>query len=274
MTVTRTTLKTIEEKDKLTETDVEIRQAKLASAFRDLMTKGQSYKRSNDYREEFYKKVIKMAGEVSFCGFPLFFGEDDGFSKFMEGIQQVRLKVPNEFAPYVSKDLMGVDDAGKLLTEFVDPHNFLDRDIGRPRRPLVIFSFDEAHILTDNPPQKTRSTSHWTLFSELRRILRETSDHAIFFLFLSTAGRFHLFSPEIRSDPSRRIQSSSLSTLDPITEVTFDDLAYDAPEKKIILARVVKMDWMCHLGRPLYVLFSYPFSEQLASHLEQIRVHL
>jgi len=192
----------------------------------------------------------------------------------MEGIQQVRTDVPTEFAPYVSKDLEGVDDAGKLLTEFVDPHHLLDRDAGGPQRPLVIFSFDEAHTLTDNPPQKTRSTSHWTLFSELRRILRETSNHAIFFLFLSTAGRFHLFSPEIRSDPSRRIQNSTLSTLDPITEVSFDDLAYDAPEKEIMLARVVKMDWICHLGRPLYVFFSYPFGEQLTSHLDQVRVHL
>ena len=78
LTVTRTKLKTIrvddptEEKDKLTETDVEIRQAKLASAFRDLMTKGQSYKRPNDYRVDFYKEVIRVASEVSFCGFPHF----------------------------------------------------------------------------------------------------------------------------------------------------------------------------------------------------------
>jgi len=148
----------------------------------------------------------------------------------------------------------------------------LDRDVGRRRRPLVIFSFNEAHILTGNP-QKTRSASHWSLFSELRRILREISDHAIF-LFLSTAERCHLFSPEIRSDFSKRIQNSGLSTLDPITEVSLDDLAHDAPEKDIMLTRVVEMDWMYHLGRPLYVPFSYPFSEQLTSHLEQVRVHL
>ncbi len=62
----------------------------------------------------------------------LIFGEDDGFLKFVEG---VRTKVPYEFAPFVSKDRKGVDDAGRLLTEFVDPHNLLDRDVGRPRRP-------------------------------------------------------------------------------------------------------------------------------------------
>lgn len=31
---------------------------------------------------------------------------------------------------------------------------------------------------------------------------------------------------------------------------------------------------MCHLGRPLYAIFGYHFSEQLTSHLEQVRVHL
>jgi len=36
------------------------------------MTKGQSYKRANDYRVGFYKKVIQMAGEVSFYGLPHF----------------------------------------------------------------------------------------------------------------------------------------------------------------------------------------------------------
>ncbi len=37
-----------------------------------------------------------------------------------------------------------------------------------------------------------------------------------------------------------------------------------------MLDRVVEMDWLCHLGRPLYVLFGYwyPFSEQLTSHLD------
>jgi hypothetical protein len=243
------------------------------------MTKGQSFQGPNAYREGFYKKVTQLADEVSFRGLP-HFGEVDGFPKFMEGSKQINGPKdtkgplqPKEFYPFVSKDGHGIEDAGNLLAQFVDPDNFLDRDKKLPRRPLVIFAFDEAHILTDNPPIKNRATK-WNLFSELRRILRQTSDQAIFSLFLSTAGRFNLFSPEISSDPSRRIQESSLSTLNPITEISFDDLAYDAPEDKIMLEQVVEMDWMCHLGRPLYVLFGYHFSEQLTSHLEQVRVHL
>ena len=182
-------------------------------------------------------------------------------------------KQPKAFDTYVSEDGDGIEEAGKLLAQFVDSGNFLDHDKELPRQPLVIFAFDEAHILTDNPPIANRATN-WNLFSELRRILREISDLPFFSLFLSTAGRFNLFFPEISSDPSRRIQDSTLSTLDPITEISFDDLAYDAPEFKIMLKRVVEMDWMCHLGRPLYALFSYHFNEWLTSHLEQVCVHL
>ena len=279
LTVTRIALKTIDseiEKGEIADTEdgVKLRQEKLASAFRDRMTEGQSYKGPNAYRKGFYKKVTQVADEVSFREFP-HFGVDDSFPKFMEGSRQIYdPKEPKEYHPYVSKDGFGIDKAGESLAGFVDPHNLLDRDEGLPRRrPLIILAFDEAHILTDNPPILNRTTN-WNLFSELRRILRQTSDYAIFSLFLSTAGRFDLFSPEIRSDPSKRIQDSSLLTLDPITEISFDDLAYDAPEDKIMLGQVVEMDWMCHLGRPLYALFGYHFSEQLTSHLEQVRVHL
>ena len=161
---------------------------------------------------------------------------------------------------YVSKDLEGLKGAAKKLAKFVDPLNKLDR-IDGSRRPLVIFTFDEAHILTDNPPKK-----RWNLFLELRRILRQISSQAIFSLFLSTAGRFHLFFPEIRSDPSNRVRDSSCRTLDPITEISFDDMAYAAPPEVVTLDYVVQIDWMSHLGRPLYVHFGYYFNEQLTSH--------
>jgi len=51
---------------------VESRQAILASTFRDLMTKGQSYKGPNDYREGFYNQVTQLADMVSSCDFSPF----------------------------------------------------------------------------------------------------------------------------------------------------------------------------------------------------------
>ena len=281
LTVTRTMLEAIDHPSEKVEriktgAGVESRQMILATTFRDLMTKGQSYEGPNDYRERFYNQVTQLADMVSSCDFP-HSSEDDDVSKFMEGIQQTNnlgfSKEPEEFHPWVSKDREGVKDAGKHLAQFVDPNNLLDCVQGQPRRPLVIVAFDEAHILTDNPPIANRTTM-WNLFSELRRILRQTSDQAIFSLFLSTAGRFNLFSPDIRSDPSRRIRNFSLGPLDPITETSFDNLAYDAPEGEVMLSRVVDMDWMCHLGRPLYVFFNYRFNEQLTSRLEQVRGYL
>jgi hypothetical protein len=131
----------------------------------------------------------------------------------------------------------------------------LDPDQG-PRWPLVILAFDESHILTDNPTNWS-----WTLFSELRRTLREIVDRPIFSLFLSTAGSFHLFSPEIKEDNSGRVTNGLLCPLNPISETSFDDLAFAAQEGTVSLDRVVQMDWMSHLGRPLWVHFPSAFRE-------------
>jgi hypothetical protein len=190
---------------------------------------------------------------------------EDNPVKVMEGIQTTAEEPKVKPVQYVSKDRKGLDDAGTHLAKFIDPFNKLDRVQGS-RRPLVIFAFDEAHILTDNPHKEFKMD--WNLFSELRRILRQISGHAIFSVFLSTAGRFHLFSPETHSDPSSRVRDASERTLDPITEISFDDLAHPARANTVSLGQVVQMDWISHLGRPLYVHLGYPSSEQLTSHLE------
>jgi hypothetical protein len=81
----------------------------------------------------------------------------------------------------------------------------------------------------------------------------------VFSLFLLTAGRFHLFSLEIRSDPSKWITNKDLAPLPPIMEVSFDDLVFIAKEYVVKLDQVVQIDWMSHLGRPLYVHLSRSF---------------
>jgi hypothetical protein len=84
LTATHTALEAIDsesKKGKITKAkDVELRQAKLADAFRDRMTEGQSYQGPNAYRKGFYEKVTQLADEVSFRELPRF-GEDDIFSK-------------------------------------------------------------------------------------------------------------------------------------------------------------------------------------------------
>ena len=120
------------------------------------------------------------------------------------------------------------------------------------RWPLVLLSFDEPHVLTHGA-----KVGEWSLFTELRRILQRL-DHphiSIFSLFLSTAGNFRFLSPDIKFDPSSRVVNESLRPFHPITDISFDCLAYSAIEDKVSLFRVVQMDWIAHLGRPLYVSF-------------------
>jgi hypothetical protein len=98
---------------------------------------------------------------------------------------------------------------------------------------------------------------NWSLFSELRRTLRGMVYDPIFSLFLTTAGRFQLFSPEIQSDPSNRVINNDLIPLPPISEASFDNLALPARESMVTLHRVTQMDWIARLGRPLCVDYTY-----------------
>jgi hypothetical protein len=129
-------------------------------------------------------------------------------------------------------DGRGLQKAGESLTQFIDEHALLDSDKG-PRRPLVIIAFDEADTLTDNPQEQ----EDWNLFTELRRVLRQIKHLQIFSLFISTAGRFD----KISHPPYA------------ISEISFDDLAHPALKDTVTMQKVVEIDWIVHLGRPLYV---------------------
>jgi hypothetical protein len=186
----------------------------------------------------------------------------------VERYQQVEVdeKEPErENRRYVSEG-KGLQEAGEDLCRFIDEHRLSDSKKG-PRRPLVILAFDEADTLTDNPPDK----KNWNLFSELRRVLRQIQHLQIFSLFLSTAGRFDKFSPDVHSDPSARAREPEFRDfrpLDPISEISFDDIAYPAPKDTVTINKVVGIKWMSHLGRPLYVHPSYLFRELPSYRLE------
>ncbi|KAI0250558.1 hypothetical protein BJV78DRAFT_1218537 [Lactifluus subvellereus] len=206
---------------------VKVRQGKLAGAFHECMTAGQSFQSPNSYRQTFFEEVIDRATE---------FTRD---TVRVLGLREQSLPGYQHRGERVTK-------AGIKLSRFVDPKGLLDSAEG-PRHPLVILAFDESHTLTDTPRGKS-----WTVFSELHWVLGQLVDLPIFSLFLSTAGKFQLFSPEIRSDPSRRVANRDLPPLHPVSEISFDDLAYPAIEDNITLSRVVQMDWIAHLGRPLF----------------------
>jgi hypothetical protein len=123
----------------------------------------------------------------------------------------------------------------------------LDQDEG-PSWPLVILAFNKSHILTEVPKH-----CHWTLFSKLRHALQVIGASPIFSLFLSTVGSILRFSPKIRSDPSRWVMDHKLRPLDPITEISFNNIAYPAKEDTVSLSQVTTTDWISHLGHPLCV---------------------
>ena len=188
-----------------------------------------------------------------------FFCENDGFLQFAGNNELVGdEKKPGHFV----SELEGPAEAGERLCRFIDEHHLLDPESG-PRRPLVVLAFDEADTLTDNPPN-----NDWNLFFELRSILRQITELPIFSLFLSTAGRYEKITPVIRYNPSARARDPDNRPLDPISEISFDDIAYPASKGTITIHNTVSIDWISHLGRPLYVHPSYPSRELLSYHLE------
>lgn len=120
------------------------------------------------------------------------------------------------------------------------------------RWPLVILSFDDPQVLTDGV-----KVGEWSLFMELCCILQRLDSHgiSIFSLSLSTAGNFRFLSPDIKTDPSSRVWNNHLRPFHPITDISFDCLACPANEDSVTLFQVVQIDWIAHLGRPLYVSF-------------------
>lgn len=144
--------------------------------------------------------------------------------------------------------------ATEALTRIVDPGGLLASNSEGPRRPLVILAFDEGHMLTDIVTDMETGQS---LLSELRRALRVITRYPIFCLLLSTAAKFRVFYPEVRSDPSLRVVTRIPPELHPICEISFDDLAFPAIEDTVRLDEVIQDRWMSHLGRPLYGVLSF-----------------
>ena len=122
--------------------------------------------------------------------------------------------------------------AGAKLTSFICPPKGFCRE-NQLQRPLVILAFDDAHQLADRA-----YGVNWTLLSVLRRVLYELYGEPIFALFLSTA--------------ADKFKPDDIQDLPPITEISFDALAFTAKEGVTTLGEVAQDKWMSHLGRPVF----------------------
>jgi hypothetical protein len=206
------------------------------------MTKGQAFEEVNKYRQSFFNEVITQAEQVGFCSYSSSY-KDDQLKESTKAVEDrhYSLDDPALLAIRVKK----LQKAGKALRRFVDRRKVLCQK-GAMWRPFVIFSFDEAHELTES-----RKNEDWSTYLVLRNCLTRLLRFPFFFLFLSTSGKFRNFSPETLRDPSTRIANGGSLVLPPITETGFDQLAFTAIEGRTTLEEVVTDNWISHLGRPL-----------------------
>jgi hypothetical protein len=89
--------------------------------------------------------------------------------------------------------------------------------------PMVILGFDEAHVLTKH--EKSSDDREWSIFSQLRYVLRGLQSQPLFSVFLSTTGRVSQFSSPSEQDLSARVISGQLTLIQPFTDLGFDHMA-------------------------------------------------
>lgn len=223
------------------------------------MTEGQKFKETNPYRKSFFHDVVELAKKVSIhCCTDVTIPQSWQRAKYPQPLasrlapQEMNIFAmvgriilqSLEFHSNGTKHDREVHDAGTALSRFVDKYDALGLN-HKKRRPLVILAFDESHDLTTLKDVQNRF-----IFPELHRVLNALVTLPIFSLFISTN------SPVTQFD---RSSTHMVNALPPTTETNFDQLAHPAVEGKVTLSDVVTDEWMCHLGRPLYVLVS-PFT--------------
>ncbi|KAJ6558418.1 hypothetical protein DFH09DRAFT_529768 [Mycena vulgaris] len=220
----------------------------LALAFHRMMGRGSSFTKHGPDRISFYRNVVRLGKEFEEQHKTSFILPDTPPTKHPSAME-------NHLGPdgdgedgdiqmedVGSEGLISVHAATQELIRFLDSNG----DLRAQQKPLVVLCFDEAHTLTQNIQGQ-----EWTWFTELRRILRQIKDEPIFSLFLSTSGKFHLFSPPPEVDSSNRIRHLDFYLFDPITEIGFDQYAEKLPQQ-ISLHEVASTHQMALLGRMLF----------------------
>lgn len=134
-----------------------------------------------------------------------------------------------------------IEKVADAIIQVLDPNNLFPR-------PHVVLCWDESHSLVE-PVRNAK----WTRFSQLRCALRTLLHASFISIFLSTAGKFHYFSPSPEYDPSARLMYEELRMLPPITEVSFDQFAekVDCVKEVWPLERIASTHQIAHLGRAL-----------------------
>jgi hypothetical protein len=133
-----------------------------------------------------------------------------------------------------------IEGVAKAIVKVLDPKNLFPA-------PHVVLCWDESHCLVE-PVRNAK----WSRFSQLCRALRTLLGVSFVSVFVSTAGKFHYFSPSPAFDKSSRLQHGTHRMPPPITEVGFDQFAekVDAVQEWS-LDRLASTHHIAHLGRAL-----------------------
>ena len=139
---------------------------------------------------------------------------------------------------------MNIVQVAAQIVKLLDPRKKKSMHLS----PHVVICWDESHCLVAPRPDQ-----RWNTFSELWRALRTLRDSSFISIFLSTAGKFHDFSPSRVNEASERLQRDEFKMLPPITEVSFDLFAekMDCIGEEWSLARIASTHQIVHLGRAL-----------------------
>jgi hypothetical protein len=122
-----------------------------------------------------------------------------------------------------------------------------DLDLDYP--PAVITSWDEAHLFTKI--HQDLVDGPWSIFTEIRRMLRVFHSYPCFSVFLSTMAKMQAFTPQALKETSSRLQRALLCVPHPFCELGFDQLAEKVQSGITTLEHVSSLKFMARLGRPL-----------------------
>lgn len=230
----------------------------LALEFRRLMTAGQKMKEHNEFRRQFYDRVVLIAQEKLVAQRVCFIYL--GYNRRLKVSQKVHqsdsepgynyksLPKSTDSVDYSFSPAASCDELVQCLKKIKSKVGEVSKKKQDDSYPLIILAFDEAHTLID---REEAPSATWSNFSNLRHVLRALYRLPLFSLFLSTTGKISLFTSP-GEDSSQRIVFGNLILIQPFSDLGFDTLA-----KKVSLdgswdLETVTADaHIVYLGRPL-----------------------
>ncbi|KAM6495554.1 hypothetical protein JOM56_008260 [Amanita muscaria] len=215
----------------------EQRHETIAQKFRLLMTAGQTFNHQGGKRREFYSAVVKHANE---------------FLQPPAPPAPLEPSIPQTTPPPPTFTLDGeqldIKRTALDLLKCLNPE--LKEEHIDTIPPLVVLTFDEAHVLSVEKHQS--GIGYFSKFSELRRALRALKDLPIFSVFLSTSGKIQNITPRAEDDGSGRVQKSKLVLLPPFIELGFDQMVGRISDSALTIETVSNIKFMVRFGRPLF----------------------